>query len=326
MKYLNCISTSSPGLYKKGIVKVIQCFINKEYDEINYSILKPLIWEYSTRIFTLDNDECSLEFVDNEPINDEFIIYSYHLNCLDRKGYIGIRAVTRRNKLIMIVFTIGEKYIEKTKTSLPEIEKLNTLFTKQTVIEKSVKEYGKTPPGQRFIPSFIIYRILGQPYIRINEWSLKITGEVEKELRYKYEDLLRMEHITIKTDFHCVTGWSVKDVEWTGVPLRRFAEEARVKPGVKWVYIVSLDGYTTIIPYEDFVFNNSILALKMNGKPLPLEQGFPARIIIPHLYGWKSAKWVEKIIFTNKYVDGYWEALGYHWRGNIYLNERFKQI
>ncbi|ADI32178.1 sulfite oxidase-like oxidoreductase [Staphylothermus hellenicus] len=323
---MNCVATGSPGLFKKGIVKVIQCFINKKYRSIDYSILKPLIWEYLAHVFILDNDKCSLEFVDNEPVNDEYIIYRYHLNCSDRKGYIGIRAVTRKNKLVMIVFTIGKKYEEITKTNLLGIEKLSALFTKQLVREKPVKEYEATPPGQRFIPGFIIYRILGQPYVRINEWSLKITGEVEKQLEYTYKDLLEMEHITIKTDFHCVTGWSVKDVEWTGVQLKRFAEEARVKPGVRWVYIVSLDGYTTIVPYEDFVSDKSILALKMNNESLPLEQGFPARIIIPHLYGWKSAKWVGKIIFTDKYVDGYWEALGYHWRGNIYLNERFKQI
>ncbi len=186
--------------------------------------------------------------------------------------------------------------------------------------------YKEPPPGQRFIPNFIIYRVLGQPRICINEWTLRITGNVERELVYTYEDLLKMDNITVRSDFHRVTCWSVRGVEWSSIPLRRLVDEAGVKLGVKWAYIISLDGYTTIVPFEDFISEKSILALKINGKILSPEQGFPARIIIPHLYGWKSAKWVKEIVFMDKYVDGYWETLGYHWRGNAYLNERFKEI
>ena len=262
--------------------------------------------------------------MDNEPIDDDFIIYRYHLTCLDKDEYVGIRIVTKKNELSMIAFTIGNEYEKLIKPNLME-SKEDILYNKQEATNLLDKEKN-APPGQRFIPSFIIYRILGQPDVRIDEWVLRITGNVERELTYTYEELLKMDSITVKEDFHCVTGWSVRSVEWSGVPLRKFVDEAKVKPSVKWVYVVSLDGYTTIIPYEDLVSEKSILALKMNGKPLSLEQGFPARIIIPHLYGWKSAKWVKEIVFMDNYVDGYWEALGYHWRGNVFLNERFKEI
>ena len=93
---------------------------------------------------------------------------------------------------------------------------------------------------------------------------------------------------------------------------------------VKWAYVYGLDGYTAIIPIEDFISNDSILTLKINGKPLTLEQGFPARVFVSHLYRWKSVKWVHKIELIKDYKDGFWEALGYHPRGNARLEERFK--
>lgn len=130
---------------------------------------------------------------------------------------------------------------------------------------------------------------------------------------------------TIISDFHCVTGWSVKKVKWEGVPLRWLTLKAEVLSKAKWVYVYSLDGYTTIIPLEDFMNKDSLLVLRINDNVLSLEQGFPARIFIPHLYGWKGAKWVETIVFTDHYVDGYWETLGYHERGNVWNEERFKQ-
>ncbi|MGC8974961.1 MAG: sulfite oxidase-like oxidoreductase [Thermoprotei archaeon] len=180
------------------------------------------------------------------------------------------------------------------------------------------------PPGQRAIPNFIIYRILGQPEVDISSWRLRIEGDVGKLSTYTYEDLLRMTDTSYTSDFHCVTGWSVKNVKWEGVSLRRLVMEAQPLKNVKWVYVESLDKYTTVVPYEDFIDERSLLVLRINGRPLSLEQGFPARIFIPYLYGWKSAKWVTKIVFTREYRDGYWEALGYHQRGNVWKEERFK--
>ncbi len=182
------------------------------------------------------------------------------------------------------------------------------------------------PPGQRKIPDFIIYRILGQPEIDINQWRLEITGMVENKLSFTYKELLNMRQVEYISDFHCVTGWTVERVRWTGVSTREIIELAKPLKGVKWGYIYSADGYTTIVPYEDLISEQSIIALKMNDEPLDIEHGFPARIFIPHLYGWKSAKWIVKIELTDTYKDGYWEALGYHQRGNVWKDERFKKI
>ncbi len=184
----------------------------------------------------------------------------------------------------------------------------------------------EAPPGQKFIPNFIIYRILGQPNIRLEDWRLVVDGEVDNKLVLDYDSLLRkFELVKYVEDFHCVTGWSVRRVAWEGVRLKDVARIAEVREGVRWVYVTSLDGYTTTIAYKDFVSDKAILALKINGKVLSPEQGFPARIFIPHLYGWKGAKWVFKLTFMKEYRDGYWEALGYHERGNVWSEERFKR-
>jgi len=109
-------------------------------------------------------------------------------------------------------------------------------------------------------------------------------------------------------------------------PSKYSYKKAKPKPEAKCVYTRSLDGYTTIIHIEDFLSEDSLLVIKINDKLLSLEQGYPARIFIPHLYGWKGTKWVTEIRLLSKYVDGYWEMLGYHERGNVLFEERFKAM
>jgi DMSO/TMAO reductase YedYZ molybdopterin-dependent catalytic subunit len=122
----------------------------------------------------------------------------------------------------------------------------------------------------------------------------------------------------------CVTTWSIKDVVWEGVAFRELAKLTGVKPEVKWVMFHCEDGYTAPVPLEDAMVEDSVIAFKMNGKPISVQQGFPARPFIPHLYGWKSAKWLTGIEFMAEYRDGYWEAYSYHERGNVWDEERFK--
>ncbi len=122
----------------------------------------------------------------------------------------------------------------------------------------------------------------------------------------------------------CVTAWSIKDPEWEGVPIRYLADAAGVKKEATWVMFHCADGYTAPVPLEDALNEDSIVALKLNGKPLVAAQGFPARPFFPQLYGWKSAKWVTEIEFIPAYKDGYWEAYGYHERADVWDEERFK--
>ncbi len=182
------------------------------------------------------------------------------------------------------------------------------------------------PPGQRDIPYFVIYRILGQPTIDIDNWRFTITGLVKRSISLDYDTLLKMIDKRYTRDFHCVTGWTVRDVYWEGVSMKKLIDMAEPLDNARWAYIKSADGYTTVVPFEDIYSDDAILALKMNGEPLQPEHGYPARIFIPHLYGWKSAKWVVEIELIDRYRDGYWEALGYHERGYVWKDERFKEI
>ncbi|MCX8208741.1 MAG: molybdopterin-dependent oxidoreductase [Sulfolobales archaeon] len=172
---------------------------------------------------------------------------------------------------------------------------------------------------------FIIYRAFGTPTISVEKWRLVVSGMVSNPLELSLSDLEKMPRVEIVRDFHCVTGWSVPSVRWEGIKLKLIADMAKPSESVRWAVVSGLDGYAAVVPFEDFVSEESLLVLKLNGKPLPVDQGFPARIFIPHLYGWKSVKWVSRVEFTNRYVDGYWEALGYHERGNAFLEERFKE-
>ncbi|MCS7146451.1 MAG: sulfite oxidase-like oxidoreductase [Nitrososphaerota archaeon] len=181
------------------------------------------------------------------------------------------------------------------------------------------------PPGQRYVRGFIVYAALGLPEVDLQRYRLRITGLVERELEYTYEKLMNnLPKINYRSDFHCVTKWSVKDVVWEGVPIKWFAEQAGVKADASWVNFRCLDGYVAPVPLEDALSERAIVALKINGGPIKLENGFPCRAFIPHLYGWKSAKHLSEIEFTDRYGDGFWEVYGYHERGNVWLEERFK--
>jgi DMSO/TMAO reductase YedYZ molybdopterin-dependent catalytic subunit len=181
-----------------------------------------------------------------------------------------------------------------------------------------------TPPGQFYAKRWALYSALGMPEIKLETWRLSVTGLVEKELSLSFDELQRLPQVKLTRDLHCVTAWSIKDVVWEGVAFRELAKLAGVKPEAEWVMYHSADEYTAPVPLKDAMVEDSVIALKMNGSSIPREQGFPARPFIPHLYAWKSAKWLTKIEFLKDYKDGYWEAFSYHERGNVWKEERFK--
>jgi DMSO/TMAO reductase YedYZ molybdopterin-dependent catalytic subunit len=179
-------------------------------------------------------------------------------------------------------------------------------------------------PGQRYAGSWPIYSALGEPEIKLENWRLSIAGLVESKLSLSFEELQRLPQVKFVRDFHCVTKWSIRQAVWEGVAFRQLAKLAGIKPEAKWVIFHCADGYATPVPLEDAMVEDSLIALRMNGSPVPVKHGFPARPFIPHLYGWKSAKWLVEIEFVREYRDGYWESRGYHERGNVSAEDRFK--
>lgn len=180
------------------------------------------------------------------------------------------------------------------------------------------------PRGQVWGKKFVVYAALGIPRVDPDKWRLKVDGLVSSPLTYTYSQLTSIPQTRYSSSFHCVTRWSIKDVEWEGVPLQAIVTPARVRPDAKWVMFHCEEGYSTPVPIEDALGADALLAFKLNGKPLTAEQGFPARPFFPNLYAWKSAKWVNRIELIGGYQDGYWEMYGYHERANAREEERFK--
>jgi DMSO/TMAO reductase YedYZ molybdopterin-dependent catalytic subunit len=180
------------------------------------------------------------------------------------------------------------------------------------------------PPNQVWGKKFVIYAALGIPRVDPGKWKLVIDGLISNPIEYTYGQLTSLPQGGWVRSFHCVTKWSIRDVQWEGLTIRSLLEPAGVRPDAAWVMFHCVEGYSTAVPLEDALKDDSILAFKINGKPLSAEQGFPARPFIPSLYAWKSAKWLNRMELLPAYRDGYWENYGYHERGDVWEEERFK--
>lgn len=187
---------------------------------------------------------------------------------------------------------------------------------------RKVPEMSRLPPNQVKATRWKTYSALGEPTVDLDAWRLRISGEVERPLELKLNELMSMKTRTVVGGFHCVEGWSIPDAVWEGVQIGQLAELSQYRREAEWIIFRGLDGYSAPVPVEYALDEDSIIALKLNGAPLPYEHGFPARPILPRLYAWKSVKWLTEIHFSSRYVDGYWEARGYHPRGDVWLEER----
>ncbi len=177
------------------------------------------------------------------------------------------------------------------------------------------------PPGQYEVERLKVLNISSPPDIDISNYRLKITGNVKNVSEFSYNELMKMNQVRVKIPVHCVEGWSVLGIEWEGVAARDIISVCSPE-SAEFVLLRSLDGYSTSVPIE--YFKRGVLALKMDGKTIPIEHGFPVRAVIPDLYFWKSAKWLYGIEFTSTYRDGFWEKKGYHVTGDVWLEQRRK--
>lgn len=182
----------------------------------------------------------------------------------------------------------------------------------------------RLPPGQKWISSPIVYDIVQElPDWDIKSYTFRVFGLVKNPLELSYEEILNMPSVELIADFHCVTRWSVKDIQWEGVPTKYILELAKPEEKAKFVMIHCLEGYTTNIPIEYLLEEDTILAYRMNGQVLPRRHGYPLRLVLPKLYAWKSAKYVWGIEFMEKDKPGFWEQRGYNMRGDPWREERY---
>jgi len=187
---------------------------------------------------------------------------------------------------------------------------------------------GRLPPGQKLTDSSKDFPVLDlgiQPEIPLNAWKLELVGECENPQTLDWTDFEAIGIIDLITDFHCVTTWSCYDMPWRGVPLHKVIALAKPTDNATHVMFHSYDGYTTNVPLADCMQEDSLLATHWNGKPLEVKHGGPVRGMIPHLYAWKSAKWVKGIEFMTADQRGFWEVRGYHNYGDPFTEQRFSR-
>ncbi|MEM4913551.1 MAG: molybdopterin-dependent oxidoreductase [Desulfurococcaceae archaeon] len=314
---VKCYVTWNEGLQRRGVISVVDCVPGELVEVADVDTLAYTVRGIVGKVFT-GLESSSVTFDSNEPIGSTHMIYRYHVNITGDK-YIGVRAVVYGKTLVRLLFTV------------PSGVGVELGFKPEQYTAEKELEAGGPPreitvaPGQVYVDYPVVYSISGLPQVDVSKWMLSIEGEVDKPLKLSLLDLYEMGLDEIIVDFHCVTGWSVRGLVFTGVKLKKILEASKIKPSAKWIYVESLDGYTTVLPIEEAFDEKALIALEMNRKPLSIHHGYPARLLIPRLYGWKSAKWVYKLHLMSKYRDGYWESLGYHPRGRVDLEERFKK-
>jgi len=179
------------------------------------------------------------------------------------------------------------------------------------------------PPGQFVTEKFPVFSVFPTPSINLDTWKLTINADSNLIREYKWNEIIKLTEDNIEEDFHCVTQWSRLDTKWEGFLVNNLFKNFEIDSDLKYVYIVCYDGYSTNILRTDLLSPKTILATKFEGKELEPNHGWPLRLVIPHLYGWKSAKWIKEIQFTSNPMPGFWEVRGYHMNGDPWKQERF---
>lgn len=182
---------------------------------------------------------------------------------------------------------------------------------------------GRLPPGQKLTDGWPVLSYGSTPRVDLANWKLTVTGLVEDQREFTWDEFLALPQSKLTSDIHCVTRWSKFDNEWEGVLFRDLAAAVRPKPETKCVLAACYGGYTTNLLMDDLTAEGVLLAHSHNGKPLTPDHGWPLRLVVPHLYFWKSAKWLRGLAFLDRERPGFWEQYGYHMRGDPWQEERY---
>jgi DMSO/TMAO reductase YedYZ molybdopterin-dependent catalytic subunit len=195
--------------------------------------------------------------------------------------------------------------------------------SERKALEEKMRREGRLPPGQSLTLKWPVLHYAGVPAFDPKTWEFRTNGLVETPLRLRWEEFLALPKLRVTADFHCVTRWSRFDNHWEGVPFRAVSDRTRPKPEATHVLVLAAEGYTTNIPLKDLLQDDVLFAYQHDGQPLPPEHGGPLRLVVPKLYGWKSAKWVRGLEFLPNDRAGFWERNGYHMYGDPWAEQRF---
>ncbi len=180
---------------------------------------------------------------------------------------------------------------------------------------------GRVPPGQYVTQDYPVLSAGPTPDIPLDQWRLTIGGQVDKPLEWTWEEFTALPGEDVTVDIHCVTKWSKLDTTWHGVSVDTLLKD--VETAADYVMQHSYGGYTTNLPLEDLTGGKAWVAYRFDGAPLEPEHGGPARMVVPHLYFWKSAKWLRSLELRDTDEPGFWEMYGYHNYGDPWREQRY---
>ena len=194
------------------------------------------------------------------------------------------------------------------------------------IVSPDTQRTQRVPPGQSRTRKWPVLDASGPPQLELEQWQFRLTGLVNTPAEWCWKEFLQLPKSKVFADFHCVTRWSRLGNLWEGVATRDLVQLAGgVKPETRFALVHGYDGgWTTNLPLEDFLAEDALVAITHDGEPLSLEHGGPARLIVPRLYAWKSAKWVAGVEFLEHDRAGFWEENEYHMRGDPWTQERFR--
>jgi len=181
----------------------------------------------------------------------------------------------------------------------------------------------RLPPGQVRTKKWPVLHYGDVPAVDTKTWTFEVNGFVERPYTITWDELLALPRSTTRCDIHCVTRWSRFDNAFEGVAVQLLLQRGGVRPGASFCLVSAERGFTTNLPLDDLDRPANLIAFKHDGEPLTPEHGGPARLLVPHLYFWKSAKWVRGFTLLDKDVPGFWEQNGYHMRGDPWTEERY---
>jgi DMSO/TMAO reductase YedYZ molybdopterin-dependent catalytic subunit len=182
-------------------------------------------------------------------------------------------------------------------------------------------EAARVPPGQYVTREFPVLSAGPTPHTSLEQWDLQITGELDEPRRWGWKDLLDLPNQEVTRDIHCVTKWTKLDTVWRGVSVDTLLEG--VETSAEFVVQYADGGYTTNLPLEDVTGGKAWVVFEYDGQPLPPEHGGPVRMLVPHLYFWKSAKWLRGLRLQADDEPGFWEVNGYNNYGDPWREQRY---
>lgn len=186
-----------------------------------------------------------------------------------------------------------------------------------------ITDPSRIPPGQYLTDRFPVLHAGVVPSVNLSNWIFRVEGLVKAEIEWSYDEMLAMPRTERTFDIHCVTKWSKLDTRWEGIAVTEVMGRIELDPSATHVLVLAEHGFTANLPLEDFTAEANLFSFRYDGQDLEPEHGWPMRLVVPHLYFWKSVKWVRGLRFLDHDEPGFWERNGYHMYGDPFKEQRF---